>query len=110
MERYKKQNRCIRVLQHLPEDLLYLIFEKLDEKKNRDSFGLTCNRFLNIQNTTRKYLELALLPCSIHPISDPITFILDKLLNRFTQLQSLSLTSYNVTNVGLNLVVRYQSL
>ncbi|PWA93066.1 hypothetical protein CTI12_AA074580 [Artemisia annua] len=42
----------------LPDDCLKLIFDKLNEKEDRDSFGLTCHNFLDIQNSCRnKHLD-----------------------------------------------------
>ncbi|GJQ94134.1 leucine-rich repeat domain, L domain-like protein [Tanacetum coccineum] len=67
---------------NLHDDTLYLIFGKLDTKVDQDYFGLTCHRFLDIQNSSRKCLELGY---------NSNSFMLDKLLKRFRQLESLSL-------------------
>ncbi|PWA34837.1 RNI-like superfamily protein [Artemisia annua] len=79
---------------NLHNDSLYLIFEKLDMKVDQDSFGLTCHRFLDIQNSSSKCLELGYNGSS---------FMLDKLLKRFRKLESLSLKGCTyVFNSGLS--------
>ncbi|PWA53077.1 RNI-like superfamily protein [Artemisia annua] len=81
---------------HFPDDCWYLIFKKLGSKHDQDSFGLTCRRFLDIQNSSVKHLELGCLiksKCSCYPI-DPFT--IQKLLIRFRELDSLSLGSCNI--------------
>ncbi|GJQ94139.1 leucine-rich repeat domain, L domain-like protein [Tanacetum coccineum] len=87
---------------HICDDSLYLIFEKLDSKLDRESFGLTCHRFLNIQNTSHKSLDLGRLSRSNCSISDTDSVITDKLLNRFRHLESLSLSCRSkISDLGL---------
>ncbi|XP_071723332.1 F-box/LRR-repeat protein 12 [Rutidosis leptorrhynchoides] len=102
-------------IMHLPDDCLFLIFDKFDSSVDRESFGLTCHRLLNIQNFSRKSLEFG---CSFsrfsHSLSgnsvDIDTFILDKLIKRFTQLESLSLSGcVNLEDSGLVALERYGS-
>ncbi|KAL7124615.1 hypothetical protein ABFS83_14G061100 [Erythranthe nasuta] len=70
----------------LPDDCLHIIFQRLDSSLDRDSFGLACHRWLRIQNSSRRSLQLLVGPsmnidsCHLH-----------RLLDRFSQLQSLSL-------------------
>ncbi|KAI3806209.1 hypothetical protein L1987_22106 [Smallanthus sonchifolius] len=102
------QHACIS---DLPDEHLYLICEKLDFNLERESFGLTCQRFLHIQSSSRKLLDLQPLPWLNNSYSDRIkidSFMLDKLLNRFRHLESLSLTGCdNVTDSGLVLLQKY---
>ncbi|PWA74604.1 leucine-rich repeat domain, L domain-like protein [Artemisia annua] len=90
---YKKTQSCISTTTHLlPDDVLYLIFEKLDSKLDQDSFGLTCHAFLNIQNSSRKCLKLgcSVLPeCCCLDVFHPRANV-KRLLNGFMQLESLS--------------------
>ncbi|GAV68400.1 hypothetical protein CFOL_v3_11903, partial [Cephalotus follicularis] len=44
-------------IMHLPDDCLSFIFQRLDCRSDRESFGLTCHRWLNIQNISRRSLE-----------------------------------------------------
>ncbi|XP_019178427.1 PREDICTED: F-box/LRR-repeat protein 12 [Ipomoea nil] len=83
----------------LPNDCLCLIFQHLDCSCDRESFGLTCHRWLQIQNSCRRSLQfhcslnllnLSSLSQSTSPSMS--AFHLFKLLNRFQQLQSLSLS------------------
>ncbi|CAA0842416.1 F-box/LRR-repeat protein 12 [Striga hermonthica] len=83
---------------HLPDDCLHFIFQRLDSSSDRESFGLTCHRWLHIQNSSRRSLQLCcslshFTPISLSQSSTKInSFHLYKLLNRFTQLESLSLS------------------
>lgn len=65
-----------------------MIFEKLDKKADQDSFGLTCHRFHDIQNSSRNFTELKVLP--LYPISN--NRFIEKFLELLKQLDSLSLT------------------
>nr|XP_043621542.1 F-box/LRR-repeat protein 12 [Erigeron canadensis] len=100
-----KEGQCF--IMHLPDDCLSFIFQKFDSSGDRESFGLTCHRLLHIQNSSRKSLEFG---CSFsrlnHSLSeasvDIDSFILDKLINRFTQLEALSLSGcINLVDSGL---------
>ncbi|GJT69006.1 leucine-rich repeat domain, L domain-like protein, partial [Tanacetum coccineum] len=81
--------------QSLPDDCFYLIFEKIDNKNDRDSFGLTCHKFLEIQNSCSKHLALS---WSSHQLDSACgtdyqdSYIL-KLLNRFNHIESLSFSN-----------------
>lgn len=75
-------------------EALYLIFAKLNNKLDQGSFDLTCHRFLKIQTLSLKRLDLS-------PHID--STVLDKLLNRFRNLHSLSLHG-NVTDIELTSV------
>lgn len=82
----------------LPEDCLNFIFQWLDCNSDRESFGLTCRRWLHIQNINRLFLQFEcsftqLNPSSLYHTNPTISsFHLDRLLNRFQQLESLSLS------------------
>ncbi|PWA93068.1 hypothetical protein CTI12_AA074600 [Artemisia annua] len=89
----KKQSCGSR--QPLPDDCFYLIFEKLDNKNDRDSFGLTCHKFLDIQNSCSKHLALS---WSSHQQdyacgTDYEDSYILKLLNRFNHIESLSFSN-----------------
>ncbi|KAF4373919.1 F-box/LRR-repeat protein 12 isoform X1 [Cannabis sativa] len=84
-------------IMHLPDDCLYFIFQRLDCFTDRESFGLTCQRWLQIQNHSRRSLQFA---CSFthlslsslgHPNFNFHSFHLNRVLTRFQNLQSLSL-------------------
>ncbi|KAF8402388.1 hypothetical protein HHK36_013343 [Tetracentron sinense] len=85
-------------IMHLPDDCLLVIFGWLESGTDRDSFGLTCHRWLQIQNLSRRSLQFQ---CSFsQPILSPLSqsgpsinsFHLYRLLTRFQQLSSLSLS------------------
>nr|XP_043638453.1 F-box/LRR-repeat protein 12-like [Erigeron canadensis] len=80
-----KRRRGICMINLLSDDCLFLVFEKLDSKADRDSFGLTCHRYLDIQNSSRKCLRTSNKCISSSMIA--------KLLDRFTQLQSLTVST-----------------
>uniref|UniRef100_A0A5B7BQ23 Putative F-box/LRR-repeat protein 12 n=1 Tax=Davidia involucrata TaxID=16924 RepID=A0A5B7BQ23_DAVIN len=85
-------------IMHLPDDCLYFIFQRLDYGFDRESFGLTCHRWLHIQNSSRRSLQFQcsftqLNLTSLSQASYSInSFHLYRLLNRFQQLESLSLS------------------
>ncbi|KAL6967888.1 F-box/LRR-repeat protein 12 [Sarracenia purpurea var. burkii] len=85
-------------IMHLPDDCLYFIFQWLDCGSDRESFGLTCHRWLHIQNSSRQSLmfQCSLRLLNISSLSRTSTTInpshLYRLLNRFRHLQSLSLS------------------
>lgn len=82
----------------LPDDCLLCIFQHLDCGPDRESFGLTCRRWLQIQNLNRRSLQFqcSLTMLNISSLSQNntqiSTFQLYRLLNRFQQLESLSLS------------------
>ncbi|KAF5796117.1 putative leucine-rich repeat domain superfamily [Helianthus annuus] len=104
----RKQRSCIT---NLPDDYLYLIFEKLDSNLDRESFGLTCHRFLNIHDSSCKVLDLqhlSWLKNSSRGYIEVHSCMIHRLLNRFRQLESLSLTGCkDVTDSGLVLLQKY---
>ncbi|GKA72011.1 leucine-rich repeat domain, L domain-like protein [Tanacetum coccineum] len=75
---------------HLPDDCWYLIYQKLESKLDRISFGLTCHRFLDIQNSSCKSIDLS---SSTWRFKEAYSLILGKLLNRFRQLELLCLNN-----------------
>ena len=83
---------------NLPEELLHLIFEGLKSSDERESFGLTCHRWLQIQNSHRRSLQFHCALSSIYlvPLSHDSPkiqpFHLHRLLTRFQGLSSLSLS------------------
>ncbi|PON75170.1 Leucine-rich repeat, cysteine-containing subtype [Parasponia andersonii] len=95
-------------IMHLPDDCLFFIFHWLDCFSDRESFGLTCRRWLQIQNLSRRSLQFA---CSFthlslsslsHPNFNFNSFHLLRLLSRFRNLQTLSLAGcIYLTDSGL---------
>lgn len=89
---------CETSVLNLPDDCLYFIFQRLNSGSDRESFGLTCHRWLNIQNSSRRSLEFQcsfsqLNRSSLSRDSNNVTSsLLYGLLNRFRQLESLSLS------------------
>nr|GEZ74087.1 hypothetical protein [Tanacetum cinerariifolium] len=93
----------------LSDDALYVIFKKLDTKLNRESFSLTCHHFLDIQDSNLKCLEIDSLrrPPTNQRIS---SCMLEKLLNRFRQLELLSVNlCIDVKDSGLRQLQNYGS-
>ena len=85
-------------IKDLPEDCLNFIFQRLECNSDRESFGLTCHRWLHIQNINRLFLQFQcsftqLDLSSLSQTSPTISsFHLNRLLTRFQQLESLSLS------------------
>lgn len=114
MENYSKD--CPTSIMQLPDDSLYLIFHWLESASDRESFGLTCRRWLQIQNASRRTLQFQ---CSFTKLDIPSlsqksiridSFHLHRLLNRFQQLQSLSLSGcVELPDSGLNQLQHYGS-
>lgn len=100
----------------LPDDCLTIIFHGLDSHIDRESFGLTCRRWLHIQDFNRRSLQFQ---CSF-TISNPSylstkcldihTFHLHRLLRRFQHLESLSLSGCSeLADSGLTCLSSYGS-
>ncbi|PKI55277.1 F-box/LRR-repeat protein 12 [Punica granatum] len=87
----------VHSIMDLPDDCLIFIFQALDCGPDRESFGLTCHRWLRIQNITRRSLQFH---CSLSLFNrspsqsniDISSYRLSRLLTRFTYLRSLSLS------------------
>ncbi|XP_026444482.1 F-box/LRR-repeat protein 12-like [Papaver somniferum] len=85
-------------IMNLPDDCLLHIFQGLDSSIDRDSFGLSCHRWLHIQNTSRRSLQFnsSLTQYTRSTVSQRrpniSSFNVCKLLTRFQQLSSLSLS------------------
>jgi|UniRef100_A0A2N9IHY7 F-box/leucine-rich repeat protein 2/20 len=83
---------------NLPDDCLFLIFQRLDCSCDRESFGLTCHRWLHIQNLSRRFLqfECSFTQLNLSSLSQTSliinSFHLHRLFTRFQHLQSLSLS------------------
>ncbi|PWA36598.1 leucine-rich repeat domain, L domain-like protein [Artemisia annua] len=97
----------------LPDDSWDLIFKKLDSNVDRNSFGLTCHSFLDIQSSSYKSLKFGCSSgesnCSIHVNIHDFVFN-EHLFKRFTQLESLSLgTCLSIKDSGLTPFVKYGS-
>ena len=103
-------------IMHLHDDYLSLIFNYLDCRADCESFGLTCRRWLNIQNLNRRSLQF---PCSfsiIGPSSLSLScigidsFHLYKILTRFQHLEYLSLSGcIELSDSGLTYLKSYGS-
>ncbi|KAL7603587.1 hypothetical protein Lser_V15G16215 [Lactuca serriola] len=92
---------------HLPDELLQSIYKILDLNLDQESFGLTCHCFLYIQSSSHKTLEL---DCSSSASINIDSAAVDKLLNRFRQLQSLSLSGReNISDSSLTKLQHYGS-
>lgn len=91
-------------INHLPDDCISFIFQRLVYLIDHDSFGLTCRRWLNIQNICRRSLQFQ---CSF-TVLDPSTLSrsypdvtshhLHRLLTRFQWLEHLSLSGCTALN------------
>ncbi|XP_031480731.1 F-box/LRR-repeat protein 12 [Nymphaea colorata] len=77
------------VISDLPDDCLVAIFQHLNCRTDREAFGLTCQRWLQIQNATRLHLKLQSYYDS--SAAENYTKQLPRLLSRFHSLYSLSL-------------------
>ncbi|KAI3977601.1 hypothetical protein MKX01_000514 [Papaver californicum] len=84
---------------NLLDDCLLDIFQRLDSRIDRDSFGLACHRWLRIQNTSRQSVQLysSLFTRSnssplLHGSFNVSAFHVYKLLTRFQLLTLLSLS------------------
>ncbi|PWA37858.1 F-box/LRR-repeat protein 12 [Artemisia annua] len=104
----KNQNKRLRTTHHpdnYPDDRLLLIYETLETKHDRDSFGLTCHNFLDIQSSSRKHLRVcSLINCHA------TNFLVFNMLNRFRNLDSLSLICCRgLLNSGLANLLLYRS-
>ncbi|KAL5794429.1 hypothetical protein ACOSP7_003023 [Xanthoceras sorbifolium] len=100
----------------LPDDCLCFIFQWLDCSSDRDSFGLTCHRWFNIQNLSRRSLQFE---CSLTQLSrsslsqtslNVTSFHVYRLLTRYQHLQQLSLSGCtDLPDSGLSLLQYYGS-
>lgn len=85
-------------IMHLPDDCLSFIFQRLNSASDRESFGLTCHRWLRIQNINQRSLQFqcSLSQLNLSSFSGNIltvnTMHLSRLLTRFQHLHSLSLS------------------
>lgn len=85
-------------IMHLPDDCLSFIFQRLNSASDRESFGLTCHRWLRIQNINQRSLQFqcSLSQLNLSSFSGNIltvnTMHLSRLLTRFQHLHLLSLS------------------
>lgn len=103
-------------IMQLPDDCLLFIFQHLDCGSDRESFGLTCRRYLQIQNLNRRSLQFqcSFTMLNFSSLSQTNTRIstlhLYRLLNRFQNLESLSLSGCTeLPDSGLSLLPRHGS-
>lgn len=101
---------------HLPDDCLTIIFHGLDCRTDRESFGLTCHRWLRIQNFNRRTLQFECSFSILNPSSlsakglDVYTVHIHRLLRRFQHLESLSLCGCTeLDDSGLTRLLSYGS-
>lgn len=101
---------------HLPDDCLTIIFHGLDYRTDRESFGLTCRRWLRIQNFNRRTLQFECSFSILNPSSlsakglDVYTVHIHRLLRRFQHLESLSLCGCTeLDDSGLTRLLSYGS-
>lgn len=109
------QSDISTTIMDLPDDCLVFIFRCLTCGSDRDAFGLTCHRWLEIQNRNRQSLQF---DCSLTHFKVPLsgtphriaTYELCMVLNRFQHLQSLSLSGCTELNdLGLKQLQHYGS-
>ncbi|KAJ0051337.1 hypothetical protein Pint_03145 [Pistacia integerrima] len=98
-------------IMHLPDDCLCHIFQGLRGCSDHVSFGLTCHRWLKIQNLCRRSLEFQ---CSFSQPSQTTlninSYHLYRLLTRFQHLEFLSLCGCTeLPDSGLNQLQYYGS-
>lgn len=103
-------------IMHLPDDCLTIIFHGLDCRTDRESFGLTCRRWLHIQNFNRRTLQFECSFSILNPSSlsakglDVYTVHIHRLLRRFQHLESLSLCGCTeLDDSGLTRLLSYGS-
>ncbi|TKY64026.1 F-box/LRR-repeat protein 12 [Spatholobus suberectus] len=103
-------------IMHLPDDCLAIIFHGLDSRIDRDSFGLTCRRWLHVQDFNHRSLQFECSSTILHPSSlstkgvDIHTIHLHRLLRRFQHLESLSLSNCrDLNDSGLTRLLSYGS-
>ena len=103
-------------IMHLPDDCLTIIFHALDNSFDRESFGLTCRRWLHIQDFNRRSLQFECSFTILNPSYlsrkglDVHTVHLHRLLMRFQHLKSLSLCGCSELNdSGLTRLLSYGS-
>ncbi|KAG2272463.1 hypothetical protein Bca52824_067018 [Brassica carinata] len=98
---------------NLPDDCLSFIYQRLDNLEDHDSFGLTCHRFLNIQNINRRSLQFQcslslLIPSCLSQTTPAVNSDhLHRLLTRFQWLEHLSLSGCTVLNDSSLASLRY---
>ncbi|CAA7050946.1 unnamed protein product [Microthlaspi erraticum] len=98
---------------HLPDDCLSFIFQRLNNVDDHDSFGLTCHRWLNIQNINHRSLQFQcsytlLNPSTLSQRSPDISSNhLHRLLTRFQWLEHLSLSGCTVLDDSSLASLRY---
>ncbi|KAJ9169877.1 hypothetical protein P3X46_018025 [Hevea brasiliensis] len=90
-------NDVLTSVMHLPDDCLTIIFQWLDSSTDRESFGLTCRHWCNIQNMSRRSLQFQSsfthnLASSSQTSLRIDSYHLHKLLTRFQHLHYLSLS------------------
>ncbi|KAE8695316.1 F-box/LRR-repeat protein 12 [Hibiscus syriacus] len=100
----------------LPDDCLCFIFNFLGCRTDRESFGLTCHRWFNIQNLQRRSLQF---PCSFGILgpsllslscTDISSFHFYRILTRFQHLEYLSLSGCTeLSDSALNYLKPYGS-
>ncbi|GLT94302.1 hypothetical protein SLE2022_120490 [Rubroshorea leprosula] len=100
----------------LSDDCLSIIFKWLDCSRDRESFGLTCHRWLNIQNLNRRSLQFECSFSILNPQTLAQTSLeinsdhLYRLLFRFQNIEYLSLSGCTkLLDSGLTHLLAYGS-
>ncbi|KAI3881725.1 hypothetical protein MKW92_031993 [Papaver armeniacum] len=92
MNNYPCKNLSTSIM-NVPDDCFALILQLLNRPIDRNSFGLTCHRWLRIQNSSRRKLWFNHYHHPLMKVSPySYSFRLTKLLTRFQQLNFLSLS------------------
>lgn len=83
------ESRGETCIENLPNECLFIVVTFLMHSADQDAFGLTCQRWLKIQNEARHSIKF-----QFHDMSAPICIkYLSKLLDRFPALKSVSLSA-----------------
>ncbi|XP_071708179.1 F-box/LRR-repeat protein 12-like [Rutidosis leptorrhynchoides] len=107
--RDKKQRLCIT---QLPDDLLSLIYRKLNEKRDQVCFRLTADHFLDIAIISCKCLDVT-SSTRLSKSYNLDSIVLGRFLDRFRHLDSpssisvLNLLYFGITDNGLETLTRY---
>ncbi|KAJ0750930.1 putative leucine-rich repeat domain superfamily, F-box-like domain superfamily [Helianthus debilis subsp. tardiflorus] len=73
------------LMDNLPDQLIWEIFNRIKNTIDRNSVSLTCKRFYNLENEQRKRLRVG---CGLNPANEALT----RLCNRFPNLNKVEIT------------------
>ncbi|MED6110261.1 hypothetical protein PIB30_041305 [Stylosanthes scabra] len=99
----------------LPDGCLTIIFHGLDCRTDRESFALTCRKWLYLRDSNLQSLQFSCsssgpLPLSTNGVVDLNTIHLPRLMRRFQQFESISLSGCRWLNdAGLSVLLGHGS-